>query len=169
MSRIPKPGETVAGSTFATAPGGKGANQALAAARAGAKVRMIGAASRDYMGKEATALLEAGGVDMTGVKRLDMPQGVAMIMVEDSGENSIVIVPRATASRAVTAFAETSTIFTSPRGPTCESPCRDFSNLGGAFLLMGPSLRKKERQRFERHGQVHALQLDVGRYLQRAG
>jgi ribokinase len=93
VSRIPKPGETVAGSTFQTAPGGKGANQALAAARAGARVRMIGAASRDYMGKEATALLEAGGVDMSAVKRLDMPQGVAMIMVEDSGENIIGILP----------------------------------------------------------------------------
>jgi ribokinase len=93
VSRLPKPGETVAGSTFATAPGGKGANQALAARRAGAQVRMVGAASRDHMGNEAIALLEQAGVDMAQVKRLDQPQGVAMIMVDDMGENCIGILP----------------------------------------------------------------------------
>ncbi|MEO6394977.1 MAG: ribokinase [Devosia sp.] len=93
VSRIPKPGETVPGTLFSTAPGGKGANQALAARRAGSKVRMIGAASKDYFGQQAIALLEAGDVDLAGVKRLDMPQGVAMIMVDDGGENIIGILP----------------------------------------------------------------------------
>ncbi|MEP7239323.1 MAG: ribokinase [Devosia sp.] len=95
VSRIPHPGETVPGSSFATAPGGKGANQALAAARAGARVRMIGAAGRDSMGDEALTLLKAGGVDLGAVRRLETPQGVAMIFVDDSGENVIGILPGA--------------------------------------------------------------------------
>ncbi len=93
VSRIPRPGETVPGTDFSTAAGGKGANQALAARRAGAPVRMIGAASRDNMGEEALALLAAGGVDLRGVKRLDMAQGVAMIFVDAEGENVIGIIP----------------------------------------------------------------------------
>lgn len=97
VSRIPKPGETVAGTRFATAPGGKGANQALAAARAGARVRMIGAAGKDSMGEQALALLRDGGVDLGEVMRLDAPQGVAMIFVDDKGENVIGILPGANA------------------------------------------------------------------------
>lgn len=95
VGRIPRPGETVAGSEFSTAAGGKGANQALAARRAGASVRMIGAAGRDSMGEEALALLAAGGVDLSDVRRLDMAQGVAMIFVDDAGENVIGILPGA--------------------------------------------------------------------------
>ena len=98
VGRIPKPGETVPGSSFATAPGGKGANQALAARRAGAEVRMVGAAGKDAMGDQALALLEAGGVDLSAVKRLDLPQGVAMIFVDDAGENVIGILPGANAA-----------------------------------------------------------------------
>ncbi len=95
VSRIPAPGETVPGTDFSTAPGGKGANQALAARRAGASVRLIGAAGRDAMGDEALALLEAGGVDLGAVRRLDMAQGVAMILVAADGENVIGILPGA--------------------------------------------------------------------------
>lgn len=95
LSRIPHPGETVPGSDFSTAPGGKGANQALAARRAGAAVRMVGAAGRDAMGDQALALLAAGGVALTEVRRLDTPQGVAMIFVDTKGENVIGILPGA--------------------------------------------------------------------------
>ena len=98
VDRIPRPGETVPGHEFATAPGGKGANQALAAARAGAQVRMIGAAGKDAMGNEALALLAAGGVDLSEVRRLDLPQGVAMIFVDAHGENVIGILPGANAA-----------------------------------------------------------------------
>ncbi|MDO8358618.1 MAG: ribokinase [Devosia sp.] len=98
VGRIPKPGETVPGSSFATAPGGKGANQALAARRSGARVRMVGAAGKDAMGDQALALLAEGGVDLGAVKRLDLPQGVAMIFVDDSGENVIGILPGANAA-----------------------------------------------------------------------
>jgi ribokinase len=101
VSRIPKPGETVPGDHFSTAPGGKGANQALAAARAGAKVRIVGAAGRNAMGDEALALLSAGGVDLTEVARPDLPQGVAMIFVDAAGENVIGILPGANAAVGV--------------------------------------------------------------------
>jgi ribokinase len=95
VSRIPKPGETVPGTDFATAAGGKGANQALAARRAGANVKMIGAAGKDSMGDQALALLREGGVELSDVKRLDMAQGVAMIFVDEAGENVIGILPGA--------------------------------------------------------------------------
>ncbi len=93
VSRIPAPGETVPGTSFTTAAGGKGANQALAAKRAGSMVKLVGAAGNDTMAEQALALLKADGVDLTGVKRLDVQQGIAMIMVGDDGENIIGIVP----------------------------------------------------------------------------
>ena len=95
VSRIPKPGETVPGTEFSSAAGGKGANQALAARRAGAKVRMIGSAGKDSMGDQALALLAAGGVDLSDVRRTDTAQGVAMIFVDEAGENVIGILPGA--------------------------------------------------------------------------
>jgi ribokinase len=95
VSRIPAPGETVPGSEFSTAPGGKGANQALAAKRAGAKVKLVGAAGKDVMGDQALALVKTGGVDLSAVKRLDQQQGVAMILVDAQGENVIGILPGA--------------------------------------------------------------------------
>ena len=101
VSRIPLPGETVPGDSFSTAPGGKGANQALAAARAGSKVRMVAAAGKDTMGEQAIALLNSGGVDLSAVRRLDLPQGVAMIFVDVHGENVIGILPGANAAIGV--------------------------------------------------------------------
>lgn len=101
VSRIPKPGETVPGDDFSTAPGGKGANQALAGRRAGATVRLVGAAGKDAMGDQALALLAAGGVDLSDVKRLDRQQGVAMIFVDVAGENVIGILPGANAELSV--------------------------------------------------------------------
>lgn len=98
LSRIPRPGETVPGTEFSTAAGGKGANQALAARRAGAMVKLVGAAGRDTMGEQALALLKSGNVDLTAVKRLDTQQGVAMIFVDPHGENVIGILPGANAA-----------------------------------------------------------------------
>jgi len=101
VSRIPHPGETVPGDSFSTAPGGKGANQALAARRAGSTVRMVAAAGKEIMGDQALALLKEGGVDLSEVKRLDLPQGVAMILVDAHGENVIGILPGANAAIGV--------------------------------------------------------------------
>ncbi|PYB77743.1 ribokinase [Rhizobium wuzhouense] len=90
--RLPVPGETVAGTSFATAAGGKGANQALAARRAGADVRMVSAVGRDEFAAPAVALLDAAGTDLSGVKTVDGPTGTALILVGGDGENMIAVV-----------------------------------------------------------------------------
>jgi ribokinase len=97
VERFPAPGETLSGSEFATHAGGKGGNQALAAARAGAKVQMYGAVGRDTFAGPATALLDAGGVDLRGIAKVDAPTGCATILVDAKGENSIVVVAGANA------------------------------------------------------------------------
>jgi ribokinase len=94
---FPVPGETVSGSSFTTFPGGKGANQALAAARAGASVQLFGAVGRDAFASVATALLVSGGVDIQSVAKVDGPTGCATIVVDEHGENCIVVVAGANA------------------------------------------------------------------------
>ena len=90
--KLPRAGETVTGATLARHPGGKGANQALVARRLGAEVRLIGRVGDDAMSDEATALLAADGVDLSGVERDPAaPTGVALIAVEPHGENQIVV------------------------------------------------------------------------------
>lgn len=105
VERLPGPGETVPGSAFATAPGGKGANQALAARRAGADVRMVGAVGHDAFAPEALALLEKAGVDLSAVRRADGPTGTALILVGADGENMIAVVPGANGLVAVAGLA----------------------------------------------------------------
>ena len=95
VDRLPAPGETVRGSGFTTAPGGKGANQALAATRAGAKVRMVGAVGKDNFAADALALLREGKIDLSGVGETFASTGTALIMVADDGENVIAVVPGA--------------------------------------------------------------------------
>ncbi len=95
VDRLPRPGETVPGGAFSTSPGGKGANQALAAARAGARVRMVGAVGRDAFATAALALLKAGGVELSRVRQVDEPTGVALILVDPAGENVIAVLPGA--------------------------------------------------------------------------
>ncbi|MBB4063822.1 ribokinase [Gellertiella hungarica] len=94
-ARLPKPGETVSGNSFSTAAGGKGANQALAAQRAGAKVRMVGAVGDDPFAAQATAMMHVAAVDMQGVKTSPHPTGTAVILVGGDGENMIAVVPGA--------------------------------------------------------------------------
>jgi ribokinase len=93
VPRLPSPGETVPGTRFETAPGGKGANQALAARRAGAEVRMVGAVGLDAFADEALSLLREGGVDVSLVREIHASTGVALILVGDDGENVIATVP----------------------------------------------------------------------------
>lgn len=95
VERLPRHGETVPGSGFRTAPGGKGANQALAAARAGASVRMIGAVGKDAFAAEALALLKDGKIDLSGIGEAHAATGTALIMVAADGENIIAVVPGA--------------------------------------------------------------------------
>ncbi|MGI8659198.1 MAG: ribokinase [Candidatus Limnocylindria bacterium] len=97
--RLPRPGETVLGGRFAIHDGGKGANQAVAAARAGARVTMIGAVGTDAYGERSIAALEAEGIDVSRVRWLDdVTTGVAIIAVGPRGENQIVVAPGANAA-----------------------------------------------------------------------
>lgn len=99
--QIPVPGQTVIGTGFDTTPGGKGANQAVAAARLGYPVTMVGAVGApcegnpDVFGQALLDNLARAGVDTASVARLPGPSGVAPILVADNGENSIVVVPGA--------------------------------------------------------------------------
>ncbi len=92
VTRLPAAGETIAGQSFATHPGGKGANQALAARRAGATVTLVGAVGADAFAEPALALLRSGDVDLRHVAAVDAPTGVALIHVDAAGENSITVV-----------------------------------------------------------------------------
>jgi ribokinase len=93
---LPRPGETVIGRDFRTVPGGKGANQAVAAARLGACVEFIGCVGTDAFGDQAAAALRAEGVDLAHLGRVaDAATGVAVISVSDAGENSIAVAPGA--------------------------------------------------------------------------
>ncbi|WP_322882995.1 ribokinase [Sinorhizobium medicae] len=96
-ARLPKPGETVAGTGFSTAAGGKGANQALAARRAGASVQMAGAVGSDAFAEGALALLREAGTNLDLTKTVAEPTGTAHIIVGGDGENVIVVVASANA------------------------------------------------------------------------
>jgi ribokinase len=93
--RIPLAGQTITGTDFATTPGGKGANQAVAAARLGAHVQMIGAVGNDVFGEALLSNLANAAVDTRAVSHIPGPSGVAQIQVADNGQNSIVVVPGA--------------------------------------------------------------------------
>jgi ribokinase len=95
LDRLPEPGETVRGDGFSTAPGGKGANQALAAARAGAEVRMVGAVGKDGFATEALACLREAKIDLSGVGETHASTGIALILVGGNGENMIAVAPGA--------------------------------------------------------------------------
>jgi ribokinase len=92
--RLPRPGETVTGAAFSRGPGGKGANQAVAAARLGAEVRMIGCVGSDSFAEEALAGLREAGVGEGWLVR-EAPTGVAVITVDGDGETTIVVSPGA--------------------------------------------------------------------------
>lgn len=100
VKRLPAPGETVAGGEMAVLLGGKGANQAIAAARAGGRVAMWGAVGAQSFGLNPLAEIGAAGVDTSGLARLNGPTGAALIAVDAAGENSIVVSPGANARAA---------------------------------------------------------------------
>ncbi|NLS07367.1 ribokinase [Rhizobium sp. P32RR-XVIII] len=111
--RLPCPGETICGSQFYTSSGGKGANQALAARRAGSRVRMVGAVGTDQFGSSAISALQDAGIDLSAVSNSAAQTGTASIYVAADGENTIIVVPganetigRAEAAEAVQAMGE---------------------------------------------------------------
>jgi len=139
VARLPQAGETVSGGTFARFGGGKGANQAVAAARAGARVTMIGAVGADDFGDEALRELAAEGVDVSAVARLDgVATGVATIVVDARGENQIAVASGANAALAGDAVASALARLaggSSPRGAPCGAPSGGASASRGVVLL----------------------------------
>jgi ribokinase len=95
VETAPRRGETVTGRAFRTVPGGKGANQAVAAARSGGSVAMIGAVGEDDFGVRLRASLDDAGVDTGGLRTVEGESGTAHIVVDDDGGNAIVVVPGA--------------------------------------------------------------------------
>jgi ribokinase len=100
VARLPRPGETLTQASLERHPGGKGANQALAAARLGADVELVGCIGDDDFGREAIVLLDAAGVRLDRLKVVEGPTGLAVILVAEDGENQIVVVPNANAQLA---------------------------------------------------------------------
>ncbi len=107
---LPQPGQTLLGRTFRTVCGGKGANQAIAAARSGGRVHFIGAVGDDAFGAELADNLAGNGVDTAALRRVGGPSGIAAITVDDRAENSIVVVPGANAAVAELTAAEQETL-----------------------------------------------------------
>src|SRR5438270_8364971 len=96
--RLPLPGETLTAHGFSTCHGGKGGNQAVMAARLGAQVTMVGKVGRDAFGEQLRRGYEAEGIDTTYLFEDRLPTGVAAILVDDRGQNSILVVPGANAA-----------------------------------------------------------------------
>lgn len=95
VPRFPAPGETISGSDLATLPGGKGANQAVAAAKLGTSVAMLGRVGRDQLGQMLLDNLRRQQVDVSAVRESDSATGTAVILVNEQGQNCIVISPGA--------------------------------------------------------------------------
>ncbi len=94
-ARIPVVGETITGHTYFSEPGGKGANQAYAAAKLGGRVSMLGRVGNDDFGRAMRANLQHAGCDVEGLLSVEGASGIALIFVADDGHNSIIIVPGA--------------------------------------------------------------------------
>ena len=114
MPRIPKPGETIIGGDFSMAAGGKGANQAVAAARSGGQVTFIARVGNDLFGEQAIKGFAADGINVGGViKDTNAPSGVALIFVGSDGENSIGVASGANAKLSVEDIERTRDIISS--------------------------------------------------------
>jgi ribokinase len=129
VAHLPRAGETQLGFDFSASAGGKGANQALAARRAGSAVALHGAVGRDTFAEPALALLRQDGVDIDGVKTLDAPTGVALIHVDGDGQNTITVVTGANG------LVDAASVPASALGPAnivvmqLETPCAEVTAL----------------------------------------
>jgi len=118
--KIPVPGQTVIGTGFDTSPGGKGANQAVAVARLGYPVQMVGMVGEDVFGQALLDNLSNAGVGTEAVARVSGPSGVAPILVAESGENSIVVVPGANGKMDKAAVDRQDALIRSARMVLCQ-------------------------------------------------
>lgn len=117
VDRHPHPGETLLGGSGSQFAGGKGANQALAAARSGARTSLVGAVGADAGAQVALELLRDAGVDLSGVGTVPGPTGLAVVTLADGGENTIVVVPGANAAVTPALVAERAAVVRS--GAVC--------------------------------------------------
>jgi ribokinase len=148
LARIPGPGETVIGGKFSTAPGGKGANQAVGAARAGGQVTFVGRLGVDTLGEDALANLRADGIDVAHVVRdRTAPSGVALIFVGGGGENSIAVASGANdrltpadVRRAQAAFHRTDILLVQLETPLAAvTAAIDLATKAGAQVILNPA------------------------------
>lgn len=146
--RLPRPGETLSGGPFATYPGGKGANQAVAAARLGAPTALLGCVGDDGFGRELRAAVAATGVEVAAVQTVaGVASGVALIAVEDGGQNSIVIAPGANAALDVELVEAKQALFAGARVVLLqlESPlaavqrAAELARAAGATVILNPA------------------------------
>jgi ribokinase len=145
VRRIPKPGETILGGEFAMAAGGKGANQAVGAARAGGAVTFIARVGRDMFGDKAVGGFIADGINVDHVVRdRTAPSGVALIFVAENGENSIAVASGANANLALAdlkkarrAFSQASVVVLQLETPlkTVEAAAKLAARTGARVIL----------------------------------
>ncbi len=146
VGALPRPGETVLASSVRYAPGGKGGNQAVAAARAGALVQFVGAVGDDPAAEQLRAHLLASGVVLDGTVTLPGPSGTAIIVVDSTGENTIVVAPGAnghltlTTTAARAAVTHCDLLLTQLEIPvtTATAAARDAQS-GGAIVMLNAS------------------------------
>lgn len=98
LQSLPRAGQTVSATGFETLPGGKGANQASAAAAAGARVELVARVGSDSLGDAALSDLQARGIGLAGTSRVDGPTGVAGVLIDEAGENVVIVAPGANAA-----------------------------------------------------------------------
>ena len=140
---LPRPGETVLASSATTAPGGKGGNQAIAAARAGAIVQFVGAVGADAAGARLRGHLLDNGLGLDGVEELPVPSGGAVITVDPAGENQIVVAPGANAhltlasaaARAVIADCEVLLVQLEIPIATAVAAAREARSVGATVIV----------------------------------
>lgn len=148
MNRFPAPGETITGSDFSTFHGGKGANQAYAAARLGGRVRMIGRTGNDAYAQELKQNLAAVGVDVSAIRQdSETSSGIACISIDGSGQNRIVVIPGANGTFDVRRLEEWQELIRSARVVLLqfEIPMETvlqaarFARAGGALIILDPA------------------------------
>jgi ribokinase len=131
--RLPRPGETLTGASFDRVPGGKGANQAVACARLGASVRLVAAVGRDPFADEALAGLRSAGVELD-LREADESTGVALILVDDAGENQIVVAPGANGTLGAVALPPSDAVLCQLEVPD-EAVASAWEGATGLFCL----------------------------------
>jgi len=147
LDRIPKPGETILGGEFISAAGGKGANQAVAAARAGGAVTMIARVGQDMFGERAVAGLIEDGINVDHVQYDETPSGVALIFVGKDGENSIGVAGGANAKlspadvqKAKSAFETADVVIMQLETPLdTVQAAADLANAKGTLVILNPA------------------------------